>query len=73
MELYLSTHCQFTTICVYLCSDDVVVDVVCEHCTRAGQFTMICVYLCSDDVVVDVVCEHCTRWNCISLLTVSLR
>ena len=61
MELYLSTHCQFTMICVYLCSDDVVVvDVVCEHCTRAGQSTMICVYLCSDDVVVDVVCEHCT-------------
>ena len=47
MELYLSTHCQFTMICVYLCSDDVVVDVMCEHCTR--------------------------EWNCISLLTVSLR
>ena len=47
MELYLSTHCQFTMICVYLCSDDVVVDVVSEHRTR--------------------------EWNCISLLTVSLR
>ena len=69
-------------ICVYLCSDDVVVDVVSEHCTRAEngtvsthcQFMMICIYLCSDDVVVDVVSEHRTReWNCISLLTVSLR
>ena len=40
MELYLSTHCQFTMICVYLCSDDVVVDVVCEHCTRAENGTV---------------------------------
>ena len=40
MELYLSTHCQFTMICVYLCSDDVVVDVVCEHCTRAKNGTV---------------------------------
>ena len=40
MELYLSTHCQFTMICIYLCSDDVVVDVVCEHRTRAENGTV---------------------------------
>ena len=40
MELYLSTHCQFTMICVYLFSDDVVVDVVCEHRTRAENGTV---------------------------------
>ena len=27
-------------ICVYLCSDDVVVDVVCEHCTQADNGTV---------------------------------